>query len=153
MANVYRKTWLYPPNWDGSYTGPGGAAPPDQPIGWKRMKLQITSLYVDTADADRRVLVVGDMFGVQGLPCVKIGITKISYVTFGMSVMLEWDMTPDQMICMIPENSNGVIEGPFYPDIDSAGYGPLETGDLLLTGIAESANDSYNITLDILVKE
>ncbi len=152
MANDFRKTWLYPPNWNESYPGQGGIL--EHKTGWKRMKLQLVSLYVDVADSDRRVLVRGDLYGVTGLACAKIGIEKIKYHTFGMSVRLEWDMVPDQLVALLPENGHGCIEGPFYPDFDGdTTYAAGETGDLLLTGIAESANDSYNITLDILIKE
>lgn len=154
MADTVRTTWLYPVNWDGSYMGDGHAAPPDQWKGWKRMKVQFTSLSDATGESDVIKLDRSVLRGVQGDPCTKIGIKEINYVTYGMSVQLEWDMVPQQLICILPENSNGCIKGPFYPDVtDDTTYAEGETGDLLLTTIAHSANDSYNIIMDIIIKE
>lgn len=155
MADTVRITWLYPPNWDGTYWGGAGGGSPDPPdnvpIGWKRMKLQLTNLSDGTGESDVVKLDRSELYGIDGLACEKIVIDKIKYQTYGMSVRLEWDMTPDQLIAMLPENSEGCIEGPFFPDYDGA-YGVGETGDLLLTTIGHTANDSYNITLDIKIK-
>jgi hypothetical protein len=152
MSDTVKTTWLYPPNWDGSYFGQGGPAPSENPkMGWKRMKVQFTNLSDGTGESDAIKLDRSDFFGIDGLPCFKFGIECIEYQTYGMSVVLEWDMAPQQLVCYIPESSSGKIKGPFYPDVGDA-YGPGETGDLILTTVAHSANDSYNLTLDILVK-
>jgi hypothetical protein len=154
MADTVKTTWLYPVNWDGSYQGAGDAAPPDHWHGWKRMKVQFLNLSDGTGESDAIKLNRSDFRGVQGDPCTKIGIKKISYACYGMSVQLEWDMNPQQLVTLLPENTNGCIKGPFYPDVtDDTTYGEGETGDLLLTTIGHTANDSYVITMDIIIKE
>jgi hypothetical protein len=154
MADTVRTTWLYPVNWDGSYPGAGNPSPPDQWHGWKRMKVQFTNVSDGTGESSVIKLRRGDFRGVQGSPCTKIGIECISYSAFGMSVRLEWDMNPVQICSVLPETNSHKIHGPFYPDVtDDTTYGEGETGDLLLTTIAHSSNDSYNIIMDIIIKE
>lgn len=154
MADTVRTTWLYPSNWDGSYFGQGDPHPPENPKhGWKRMTVQFSNLSDGTGESDVIKLDRSVLFGIDGLPCFKIGIERIRYTTYGMSVKLEWDMTPQQLIYICPENGDGEVCGPFYPDLgEDTEYAEGETGDLLLTTIGHTANDSYNLILDILVK-
>lgn len=154
MADTVKTTWLYPPNWDGSYFGQGDPDPTENPKhGWKRMKVQLANVSDGTGESGVIKLDRSAFFGIDGLPCFKLGIEKIKYQTYGMSVRLDWSMSPVQLVAMLPESESGCIVGPFYPDLgEDSVYGPGETGDLLLTTIGHTANDSYNITLDILVK-
>ncbi len=148
--------WIYPLNWDGEYPGEGDPVPSERTRGWKRMVVQLDG-YSDVSQEgdDSGVKIVrANLYGVEGKPCYKIGITKVEYSTYGCGVHLYWSMTPDQTICRIPQSEANTICGPFLPEVtEPGGYGPAEFGDVVLTTNSMSQYDSYNITLYITVKE
>jgi hypothetical protein len=141
--------WVYPLNWDGLYD--------PQTRGWKRMKVRL--LHFDeeangTTETDALKIDRSSMLGANGMPCYKICIEKIEYQTYGVGLILEYDMTPDQLICVIPEGEAGVIHGPFLPEItEPGGYLAGETGNVVLTSQNSSQYDSYDLLLHIRIKE
>jgi hypothetical protein len=71
-----------------------------------------------------------------------------------MAVRLYFDMDPAETICYIPHDGSGIIKGPFLPGIAKTDeYGPGETGDIMLTTAGHTANDVYDITLKLRIKE
>jgi hypothetical protein len=153
MADTVAKQWIYPTNWNGEYPWIGEEAS-SQRHGWKKMVVRLLNLSDGTGESLVPKLVREDFYGVEGKPCLKIGIDKIIYQTYGMSVKLEYDMSPNQLIAVLPESNSGMIRGPILPDIgEDTVYGPGETGNVLLSTIAHTANDSYDIVLHLRIKE
>ena len=151
MADTVTTRWLYPPNWDG-FVDPAGYLK----RGWKHMVVQLTGIGVgqDCGETGVRKVVRQDLYGPSGLQCKRICIEEILYHTFGMGVLLYFDMNPAETICLIPHDVSGCITGPFLPKIQKyEDYGPGETGDIMLTSIAVAANDTYDITLKLRIKE
>jgi hypothetical protein len=151
MADTVQTTWIYPPNWDGHVRREdevGGQ------FGNRRMIVKLSKMS-GGADVETDVVKVAraDLWAWPGNPCKKIRIDKIDFFTYGLSATLEWDMTPQQKIATLAQDSSGVLEGPFLPSMgEDANYASGETGDILLTTLGDAAGDTYEIILHLTVK-
>ena len=80
--------------------------------------------------------------------CDGVTITNIIASTDGMGITLFWDATADVVIATIPQNTNYRLKlgdlGGFW---NNSGAG--KNGDVLLSTVGASANDSYTLTLEM----
>jgi len=145
MADTVSTIYRYPPNFDGYYANNKGT---------RRMVVQFTNLSDGTGESDVIKLVREDLRGTNGDVCKKLCIEKIEYHTYGMGVHIEYDMNPQQTIAQIAQSSHGIMPGPWSPDLnEDDDYEVGETGNILFTTIAAASNDTYDITLHLVVKE
>ena len=146
-------TWLYPTNWDGEYMFPDGS---EMPYGWKRMRVNF-KYYDDSANGTDESgvvkLVRADMKTVDGTECYMLQVDKIEYNTYGMDVIIVYDMDgADQTIARLPQSQANTMVGPWRPDIGPDGaYAGGETGNIKFTTMNASQYDYYDITLDITI--
>jgi hypothetical protein len=85
----------------------------------------------------------------EGAPCSYIVIDKIEFALEGMSAQLNWDHTTDDEIAtLVGQNVMDWTAIGGLVDPRSAGG----TGDVLLTTVNHTANDSYDITIHFRCK-
>lgn len=146
-------TWLYPINWDGEYLDADGN---DIKYGWKRMRVNF-KYYDDSAngtDENYEVkLVRTDLRDPEGNVCRLIQIDKIEYNTYGMDVIIYYDMNPYQTVARIPQSQANKMVGPWRPDIvmEDTGYAGGASGNVVFSTANASQYDYYDITLDITI--
>ena len=86
-----------------------------------------------------------------GKSCSSVTVSKIQYVTFGMSVKIEFDASTNVLIAHLPENYSDVLDFSDFSGIpNNAGSG--KTGDIDFTTTGHSSGDSYMIILELIKK-
>jgi len=142
--DTVKTTWKYPPNWDGYFPGDRG---------FRRMIVQLSNLSDGTGETDVIKVAREDLKDTNGDECLKICVEKIEYATHGMGVEIQYDMNPVQTIAIFPQSDSGCLVGPWYPDLgEDTAYADGETGNIIFSTVAAAANDSYDITLHLIIK-
>jgi hypothetical protein len=81
-----------------------------------------------------------------GQTCTSVSVARIYWVTFGMSVKLEFDATSNVLLVHLPADSTGDEYYDLFTGIpNNAGSGV--TGDIDLTTVGHSSGDAYTIIL------
>ena len=81
-----------------------------------------------------------------GQTCTSVSVARIYWVTFGMSVKLEFDATSNVLLVHLPADSTGDEYYDLFTGIpNNAGSGV--TGDIDLTTAGHSSGDAYTIIL------
>jgi len=81
-----------------------------------------------------------------GVACTSVSVSRIYWVTFGMSVKLEFDATSNVLLVHLPADSTGDEYYDLFTGIpNNAGSGV--TGDIDLTTVGHSNGDAYTIIL------
>lgn len=112
--------------------------------GPRTVVVQLTSVSDGTGES---AVVKIDPSTLTGAP-ISLAVDKIAYTTVGMSVQMHWQAdTPDQLWSLPADDTNelcframGGLQNP-----KSTGW----TGDITLTTVGHSSNDSYNIVLTL----
>ena len=109
----------------------------------RRIVVNISGLGTDTSDqADIQVIDKSDLIGPQGAEPSRLEITRMGWDVQGFTaVILEWDDDTDELIARLT-GSNDVV----YPE-PIRYSGTTDTGDILVTTIGGTINDTYNITI------
>jgi hypothetical protein len=118
--------------------------------GRRRYVARFTNLSDGTGEAAVIKVDKSTLAGPDGTEPSKLVVEKIQYNCDGMSVRLFWDHTADDEIvtlaghgCFDWTNVGGLV------DPGSAGG----AGDIVLTTVGHAANDSYDITLHLRLKD
>ena len=84
-----------------------------------------------------------------GKSCSSVTVSKIQYVTFGMSVKIEFDASTNVLIAHLPENYSDVLDFSDFSGIpNNAGSG--KTGDIVFTTVGHASGDSYTIVMTVI---
>ena len=143
MADITTITFVYPPNFTGTYTG--------TQKGVRRYIVNCTNYSDSTGEADAIKLKRTDLRNSDGKIPKKLIIEKIEYDISGMTVYIDYNNTNSDRVCVL-YGSAGVLDftasGGFVPTYDDAD-GDTGVGDITFTTANETAADSYNITLTV----
>lgn len=102
--------------------------------------------FTNTSDGTGEAAVLKvDVSGLSGAPA-SVTITKIHYSVAGMVVRLLWDANADVTIVDLQGDGCLCCEG-FGGLTNNGGAGV--TGDILLTTVGHTANDSYTIIIEM----
>lgn len=89
-----------------------------------------------------------DVSALNGAP-TRVRVQKIHYTTSGMAVRLLWDADTDVTMYEIAADQTGCLDFSAFGGLaNNAGAGV--TGDIRLTTIAHTLNDSYTIILEMM---
>ena len=113
--------------------------------GERNVVIKFTNLSDGTGESDVNKV---DVSALSGAPA-GVRIDKIQYDIAGLTVQLEWDASTDEIIGLFT-GQNMMDFTKFGGIRNNAGAG--KTGDILLTTVGHTANDSYTIILE-MVKE
>ena len=119
--------------------------------GTHKAVIQITNLSDGTGeDAVNKVDVSGLTAREDGTACSSVLIEKVSHSIIGFTqVQLLFDATTNTIALGLAQDSNGHMDFSEFGGLkNTAGSG--KTGDILLTTIGASSNDSYVIVLELL---
>lgn len=84
-----------------------------------------------------------------GKSCSSVTVSKIQYVTFGMSVKIEFDASTNVLIAHLPENYSDVLDFSDFSGIpNNAGSG--KTGDIVFTTVGHASGDAYSIVMTVI---
>jgi len=84
-----------------------------------------------------------------GKSCSSVTVSKIQYVTFGMSVKIEFDASTNVLIAHLPENYSDMLDFSDFSGIpNNAGSG--KTGDIVFTTVGHASGDSYTIVMTVI---
>lgn len=139
MADTVTVEWLYPPNWDGSFE-PGG--------GFKRMVVRLTNVSDGTGESDVVKINRSELRNSRGVVPRKLVVEAIEHSCSGMSVQLEFDRDPNEVIAVLSGDGLkdwGRVGGKADP-------GDVGSGDIILTTIGQIATSTYDITLHLRLK-
>ena len=115
--------------------------------------IQLTNLSDGTGeDAVNKVDVSGLTAREDGTACSSVLIEKVSHSIIGFTqVQLLFDATTNTIALGLAQDSNGHMDFSDFGGLkNTAGSG--KTGDILLTTIGASSNDSYVIVLELIKK-
>ena len=119
--------------------------------GTHKAVIQITNLSDGTGeDAVNKVDVSGLAAREDGTACSSVLIEKVSHSIIGFTqVQLLFDATTNTIALGLAQDSNGHMDFSEFGGLkNTAGSG--KTGDILLTTICASSNDSYVIVLELI---
>ena len=90
-----------------------------------------------------------DVSALSADPLTGVTVSKIQYVTFGMSVKIEFDASTNVLIAHLPENYSDVLDFSDFSGIpNNAGSG--KTGDIVFTTVGHASGDSYTIVMTVI---
>jgi len=115
--------------------------------------IQLTNLSDGTGeDAVNKIDVSGLTAREDGTACSSVLIEKVSHSIIGFTqVQLLFDATANTIALGLAQDSNGHMDFSDFGGLkNTAGSG--KTGDILLTTIGASSNDSYVIVLELIKK-
>jgi len=148
MADETKIKWLYPPNFEGTYsTGTKNG---------HRRHVVLCTNYSDGSGEDNEVkLRRTDMLTSGGQVPTFLVIEKIDYHIAGMTVTISYNNTNEEVAAIL-YSGDGCIDfraqGGFKPELEEAGEDP-SGGDIVFTTANETNNDSYNIILTVRLKQ
>ena len=119
--------------------------------GTHKAVIQITNLSDGTGeDAVNKIDVSGLAAREDGTACNGVVIEKVSHSIIGFTqVQLLFDATANTIALGLAQDSNGHMDFSDFGGLkNTAGSG--KTGDILLTTIGASSNDSYVIVLELI---
>ena len=121
--------------------------------GTHKAVIQLTNLSDGTGeDAVNKIDVSGLTAREDGTACSSVLIEKVSHSIIGFTqVQLLFDATANTIALGLAQDSNGHMDFSDFGGLKkTAGSG--KTGDILLTTIGASSNDSYVIVLELIKK-
>ena len=121
--------------------------------GTHKAVIQLTNLSDGTGEsAVTKIDVSGLTAREDGTACSSVLIEKVSHSIIGFTqVQLLFDATTDTIALGLAQDSNGHMDFSSFGGIqNTAGSG--KTGDIKLTTIGASSNDSYVIVLELIKK-
>ena len=121
--------------------------------GTHKAVIQLTNLSDGTGeDAVNKIDVSGLTAREDGTACSSVLIEKVSHSIIGFTqVQLLFDATANTIALGLAQDSNGHMDFRDFGGLrNTAGSG--KTGDILLTTIGASSNDSYVIVLELIKK-
>ena len=148
MADTVKVRWLYPPNWDGFLPDQGG---------FKRVVIQLTCMSDGGGETNVVKLNLSELRTPSGKVPTRTAIERVAYTIFGLTVKLEWDRTPNEIIAVL--NAAGTVASDFRDYkrvgglVDPGEPGGEGTGDILLSTTNADAGDSYDIVLTVRLKD
>jgi hypothetical protein len=84
-----------------------------------------------------------------GKACTGVVVSKIQYVTFGMSVRIDFKATANTLIAYLPENYSDELDFSGFTGIpNNAGSG--KNGDIVFTTNGAASGDAYTIVLTLV---
>ncbi len=144
MADETTITWVYPPNFVGTY--PAGTKD-----GNRRHIVHCTNYSDGTGESDAIKLKRTDMVNSGGQIPKKLIIEKIDYDIAGMTVYIEYNNTNSDRVAVL-YGSSGCLDfkdvGGFTPTYEDAD-GLTGVGDIVFSTANETSGDSYDITLTV----
>ena len=119
--------------------------------GTHKAVIQITNLSDGTGeDAVNKVDVSGLAAREDGTACSSVLIEKVSHSIIGFTqVQLLFDATTNTIALGLAQDSNGHMDFSEFGGLKNTS-GSGKTGDILLTTIGASSNDSYVIVLELI---
>ena len=84
-----------------------------------------------------------------GRACNGVKINKIWATTHGMEVRILWDATTDLFTCIVPQNTNYLMDFSSFGGLQNNG-GTGVTGNVLFTTADMSAGDMYTIVIECI---
>lgn len=143
MADTVRVEYLYPPGMlDGDWDGHSGN---------RRVKVLLSGTSDGTGETSVKKVDLSDLKTQSGKVPARTVVEKIKYQVLGMTVKLEWDRAPAAEIITLNASST-IDSGEFCLDMVDPG-GDDRTGDILLTSTNYTNGDTYNIVLELLLKD
>lgn len=116
----------------------------------RRAVIKLTNVSDGTGEsAVTKVDVSGLNADDEGRTCTSVSIEGIRYDIAGMKVRLLWDATTDVDCFVLGDSNNGTLCFKEFGGL-SNNSGAGKTGDIKLTTIGASANDSYSVILCLL---
>ena len=119
--------------------------------GTHKAVIQLTNLSDGTGeDAVNKVDVSGLATREDGTACSSVLIEKVSHSIIGFTqVQLLFDATTNTIALGLAQDSNGHMDFSEFGGLKNTS-GSGKTGDILLTTIGASSNDSYVIVLELI---
>lgn len=112
--------------------------------GKKKTILKFTNLSDGTGEA---AVAKVDVSGLSPVPA-KVSITRIWFLTDGMSVNVLFDATTNVIAAMLPAGDSGELDFRSFGGVpNNAGAGV--TGDILFTTVGHVAGDTYTVILEL----
>lgn len=147
MADTVTNVWIYPPNWDGFLPDQGG---------FKRMALKMTCISDGTGETNVIKVNKSELRTHAGNVPSKIVIEKIVGFATGITVELKFDYATDQPITILDAGSTAGQQVCVLDYTPFGGFVPADddgTGDIILTTTNAHSLDSYDISLEIRLKD
>ena len=121
--------------------------------GAQKAVIQLTNLSDGTGeDAVNKIDVRGLTAREDGTACSSVLIEKVSHSIIGFTqVQLLFDATANTIALGLAQDSNGHMDFSDFGGLKNTS-GSGKTGDILLTTIGASSNDSYVIVLELIKK-
>ena len=121
--------------------------------GTHKAVIQLTNLSDGTGeDAVNKIDVSGLTAREDGTACSSVLIEKVSHSIIGFTqVQLLFDPTANTIALGLAQDSNGHMDFSDFGGLKNTS-GSGKTGDILLTTIGASSNDSYVIVLELIKK-
>tara|TARA_R100000995_G_scaffold17329_1_gene6862 strand:- start:617 stop:1024 length:408 start_codon:yes stop_codon:yes gene_type:complete len=121
--------------------------------GTHKAVIQLTNLSDGTGeDAVNKIDVSGLTAREDGTACSSVLIEKVSHSIIGFTqVQLLFDATTNTIALGLAQDSNGHMDFSDFGGLKNTS-GSGKTGDILLTTIGASSNDSYVIVLELIKK-
>ncbi len=121
--------------------------------GTHKAVIQLTNLSDGTGeDAVNKIDVSGLTAREDGTACSSVLIEKVSHSIIGFTqVQLLFDATANTIALGLAQDSNGHMDFSDFGGLKNTS-GSGKTGDILLTTIGASSNDSYVIVLELIKK-
>jgi hypothetical protein len=147
MAVTTNIRWIRPPNWNG------------ETAGYRRIVVHLTGIVSGQAALNETDVVkvnLSEWRTRSGAVPTRTVIEKLRWQIHGLSVTLEWDRTPDEIIAYLnagvaADSDSGEID--WAKDGGLVDDGEVGTGDILLTTTNGAAGDTYDITITLRLKD